>query len=84
VTRGGAVLTDRVVSSLHVDYKHARIKQYHKEGRALRTAITINDTRDFKLGRVLTNLSALRKVGFHATDVCWTSNDSATTARSGR
>jgi len=54
------------VPSLHVDYKHARIKQYHKEGRALRTETTINDTRDFRLGRALTNLSALRKVGFAA------------------
>lgn len=60
------VLTDGVVPSLHVDYKHARIKQYHKEGRALRTETTINDTRDFAIGRRLTNLSALRKVGFHA------------------
>ena len=31
------VITDRVTPSLHVDYKHSRIKQYHKEGRALRT-----------------------------------------------
>jgi hypothetical protein len=60
------VLTTGVVPSLHVDYKHARIKQYHKEGRALRTETTINDTRDFALGRALTNLSALRKVGFQA------------------
>jgi hypothetical protein len=60
------VLTDGVVPSLHVDYKHARIKQYHKEGRALRTETTINDTGDFAIGRALTNLSALRKVGFHA------------------
>jgi hypothetical protein len=27
-----------------VDYKHCRIKQYHKEGKALRTETTINDT----------------------------------------
>jgi hypothetical protein len=60
------VLTDGVVPSLHVDYKRARIKQYHKEGRALRTETTINDTRDFAIGRGLTNLSALRKVGFAA------------------
>jgi hypothetical protein len=60
------VLTDGVVPSLHVDYKRARIKQYHKEGRALRTETTINDTRDFAIGRALTNLSALRKVGFQA------------------
>jgi hypothetical protein len=40
--------------------------QYHKEGRALRTETVINDTRDFAIGRRLSNLSALRKVGFHA------------------
>src|SRR6266545_2781309 len=60
------VLTDGVIPSLHVDYKHSRIKQYHKEGRALRTETVINDTRDFAIGRRLSNLFALRKVGFHA------------------
>jgi hypothetical protein len=38
------VITDGVVPSLHVDYKNSRIKQYHKEGRALRTETTINNT----------------------------------------
>jgi hypothetical protein len=38
------VITEGVTPSLHVDYKHATIKQYHKEGRALRTETTINDT----------------------------------------
>jgi len=60
------VLTDGVVPSLHVDYKHSRIKQYHKEGRALRTETTINNTRDFALGRRLDNLPALRAIGFAA------------------
>jgi hypothetical protein len=60
------VLTDGVIPSLHVDYKRTRIKQYHKEGLALRTETTINDTRDFAIGRGLTNLSAVRKVGFQA------------------
>ena len=32
------VITDGVTPSLHVDYKHTTIKQYHKEGRALRSA----------------------------------------------
>ena len=39
------VLTEGVIPSLHIDYKHSRIKQYHKEGRALRTETTINDPR---------------------------------------
>ncbi len=60
------VITDGVTPSLHVDYKHCRIKQYHKEGQALRTETTINDTRDFAIGRRLHNLAALRQVGFTA------------------
>jgi hypothetical protein len=59
------VITEGVTPSLHVDYKHTRIKQYHKEGRALRTETT-NDAYDFDLGRRLSHLSALRKVGFQA------------------
>ena len=60
------VITDGVTPSLHVEYKHAKIKQYHKEGRALRTETTINDTRDFWIGKRLCNLPALREVGFSA------------------
>lgn len=60
------VLTDGVVPSLHVDYKASKIKQYHKENRALRTETTINNTYDFQIGRSLSNLSALRKIGFNA------------------
>src|ERR1700682_5924561 len=57
------VITDGVTPSLHVDYKHTRIKQYHTEGRALRTETTINDTTDFGIGKRLTNLPALREIG---------------------
>jgi hypothetical protein len=60
------VITDGVTPSLHLDYKHTKIKQYHKEGRALRTETTINDTWDFTIGKRLTNLPALREVGFSA------------------
>src|SRR3954466_15577096 len=60
------VITEGVTPSLHVDYKHATIKQYHKEGRALRTETTINDTRDFRIGKRLTNLPALREIGLSA------------------
>ena len=60
------VITEGVTPSLHVDYKHTRIKQYHKEGRALRTETTINNTRDFQIGKRLKNLPALREVGFRA------------------
>jgi hypothetical protein len=60
------VITEGVVPSLHVDYKKNRIKQYHKEGQALRTETTINDTHDFAIGRRIENLDALRKIGFAA------------------
>jgi hypothetical protein len=60
------VLTDGVTPSLHVNYKSTGIKQYHKEGRALRTETTINNTRDFGIGKRLENLPALREIGFQA------------------
>lgn len=60
------VITDGVIPSLHVDYKKARIKLYYKEGRALRIETTINDTRDFGIGKRLLNLPALREIGFPA------------------
>jgi hypothetical protein len=60
------VLTAGVTPSLHVDYKHTKIKQYHKEGRALRTETTINDTGDFEIRKRLTHLPALREIGFSA------------------
>jgi hypothetical protein len=60
------VLTAGVIPSLHVDYRNSRIKQYHKEGRALRTETTINNTYDFKVGKGLMNLPALREIGFRA------------------
>jgi hypothetical protein len=60
------VLTKDVTPSLHIDYKNTRIKQYHKEGRALRTETTINNSRDFGIGKRLHNLPALREIGFQA------------------
>jgi hypothetical protein len=60
------IITEGVTPSLHVYYKHAAIKQYHKEGRALRTETTINDTTDFGIGKRLTHLPALREIGFSA------------------
>jgi len=60
------VITEGVTPTLHVDYKRSRIKQYHKEGRALRTETTINDPRDFDVGKRLKNLPLLREIGFKA------------------
>jgi hypothetical protein len=60
------ILTQDVTPSLHVYYKNTRIKQYHKESRALRTETTINNTRDFGVGKRLCNLPELRAIGFAA------------------
>ena len=60
------VLTDGVTPSLHVQYKNSKIKQYFKLMRALRTETTINNTRDFGIGKLLGNLPALREIGFQA------------------
>ena len=60
------IVTQDVTPSLHVYYKNARIKQYHKENRALRTETTINNTYDFGVGRRLHNLPKLRAIGFAA------------------
>src|SRR3954447_1097234 len=60
------VITEGVTPSLHIDYKHTTIKQYHKEGRALRTETTINNPDDFGIRKRLTNLPALREIGVSA------------------
>jgi hypothetical protein len=60
------ILTQGVTPSLHVYYKNTRIKQYHKEQRALRTETTINNSYDFGIGKRLHNLAKLRDVGFRA------------------
>jgi hypothetical protein len=60
------VVTQDVIPSLWIDYKSSSIKQYFKEGRALRTETTINNTRDFDIGRRIENLPALRAVAFAA------------------
>jgi hypothetical protein len=60
------ILTEGITPSLHVYYKNTHLKQYHKEGRALRTETTINDAYDFDVGRRLHNLPRLRQIGFAA------------------
>ncbi len=60
------VITGGVTPSLHVDYKHSKIKQYHKLGKALRTETTINDTADFGVGKGLSHLPELKEIGFTA------------------
>jgi hypothetical protein len=60
------VITNGVIPTLHVYYKSTHLKQYFKEGRALRTETTINNNRDVGVGKLLHNLASLRPIGFSA------------------
>ena len=60
------LITEHVIPSLWLDYKSSSIKQYFKEGRALRTELTVNTPRDFGFGKALKNLAGLRQVAFAA------------------
>lgn len=57
------VLQEGVAPSLHVDYKGCHVKQYFKEGRALRTETTINDPTDLRIGKDICNLARLQRLG---------------------
>jgi hypothetical protein len=57
------IITNGVIPSLHVQSKRCHIKQYFKEGRALRTETTINDAYDFGLKRGLQHFDTLRRLG---------------------
>ena len=57
------VIQDGVHPSLHINYKKSHVKQYFKENRALRTETTINDPKDFAIGKDLSNLPYLQEIG---------------------
>jgi hypothetical protein len=57
------VITQGVAPSLHVEYKRCHVKQYFKEGRALRTETTFNDPQDVGVKKGLSNFAFLRTVG---------------------
>jgi hypothetical protein len=46
--------------TLNVFYKNSRAKQYLKDGRALRIETVVNDARDLRCNRMLTNLDQLQ------------------------
>lgn len=60
------VITRGVTPLIQAHYRASKVKQYLKGDRALRTETTINDTRDFGIGRRLRteNLVALKQAGF--------------------
>jgi len=57
------VITRGVQPSLHVDFKRSHVKQYFKEGWALRTETTFNDPTDVQPTKALATLPNLRQVG---------------------
>lgn len=60
------VVTKGVLPSPHFSYKNSKIKQCFKKDRALLTETTINNSRDFGVGKKLKKLLVLRKIGFTA------------------
>jgi hypothetical protein len=59
------IINRGVEAAIQVRYRASKVKQYFKEGRALRTETTVNDTHDFGIGRPLTdaNWHALVQIG---------------------
>lgn len=57
------VITDGVKPNIQANFKRSGVKQYFKEGRALRTETTVNDTYDIGVGRSLKNLPTLIAYG---------------------
>ena len=64
------VITNGVEPVIQAHYKHSKVKQYFKEGRALRTETTVNDPYDFAVNRTLTadTWQQLRTIGDQAND----------------
>lgn len=56
------VIQAGVQPTLYLTYKHSGVKQYFKENRALRTETTINNPRDFQVGKDLANWPYLRQL----------------------
>jgi hypothetical protein len=78
-------------AAIQIHYRASKVKQYFKEGRALRTETTVNDTRDFGVGRLLTdeNWNKLISIGHdinqrlldHQLDACACAPDATTLER---
>jgi hypothetical protein len=60
------VITSGACPFIYLFYKKTQVKQYLKEGRAIRTETTLNQPRDLGIGKELTNLAAMAKAGYAA------------------
>jgi len=54
------VVREKDMVNMNTFFKHSRVKQYLKEGRALRVETVVNDPRDLGCNRRLVNLDELR------------------------
>jgi hypothetical protein len=75
------VVSTYTTPTLTVRYKHSSVKQYLKQGLALRTETTINDTYDLDIGRRLQHLNDLRAWGAETNDRLLRQEANAETAR---
>jgi hypothetical protein len=57
------VITRGTEVTINAFYRHSRIKQYLKDGRALRIETVINSPTDLRIGRRLHNLGELQEAG---------------------
>lgn len=57
------VIQNGVLPSLHIEYKSFDLKQYFKEGRALRTEGTFRNSKDFNVNKGLSNFGYLQQIG---------------------
>jgi hypothetical protein len=57
------VLREGVLPSIRIRYKHSALKQYFKDGRALRTEMMFNNPYDFGCPRGLVNFDRLWQLG---------------------
>jgi hypothetical protein len=62
------VLREGVQPIIRIRYKHSALKQYLKDGRALRTEMVFNNTQDFGIPRGLKNFARLVEMGYHFND----------------
>jgi hypothetical protein len=62
------VLREGVQPIMRIRYKHSALKQYLKDGRALRTEMVFNNTQDFGIPRGLKNFPRLVEMGYHFND----------------
>jgi hypothetical protein len=77
------VITKGVAPVIQAHYQHSKVKQYFKEGRALRTETTVNDPYDFGVGRLLTAETGARcfRSASRPTSACSTPNYRRASAR---